>query len=389
MTKHLEAARKNPPLSEALLPWLGLNGIDGLGPKTIQKLLAQGLSPLTLWEASAEQLATWQLPIALQLSWQQRQQSFDPQKLLQSLQQHNVTVLTLEDERYPKLLSEIYDPPTLLFVRGNSQALKGKTLGWVGTRKASAYGHQVVNKLISDLRPSGVTIISGLALGVDTLAHEAALREHLPTVAVLGCGIDGYYPFENKNLCERIIEAGGAVVSEYGPGVKASKFSFPRRNRIIAGLCYASVVVECPRKSGAMITAREASEEGRTVFAVPGNILSPNAEGPNFLLTQGATPLLSGEQLLTELNWVIPAAQPLPSRQDLPDGQPHHQPLLQAEHLDVHLQGLLAFIPFDPISIDALQEASGVAPAKLAEHLLMLELEGFIQRLPAAQVCRC
>ncbi|MEB3245039.1 MAG: DNA-processing protein DprA [Vampirovibrionales bacterium] len=392
---------------EELSAWLGLASIEGLGPRGVQKLLAQGLTAEALWQATPQQLAEWQLPLNLQFNWQNAQAKFNPEPLLAALERQQITLLSLSDSRYPRLLAEIYDPPIVLYVRGNLDALNARTLAWVGTRKASPYGQQVVNHLIHELAMPGLCIVSGLALGIDAMAHEAALAHKLATVAVLGSGIDVPTPQQNRPLAERILANGGAIVSEYPPGFTGDKYTFPRRNRIIAGLSHATVVVECPLKSGSLITARIARDENRQLFAVPGNIFSPNAQGPNDLIAQGATPLLSAEQLRQELNWLTagpaianplaqnaaiiaapaivqkPGAQaPEATKQVTPTTALPKMPE-QPEHAE-----LLQQITYDPMSTELLLQKTQLPAAKLSEYLMMLELGGYIQSLPAAQVSR-
>jgi DNA processing protein len=212
----------------------------------------------------------------------------------------DLTTLERRDRRYPPLLAQLHDPPAALYVRGSTQILSRAAVAVVGARSCSGYGSQVARELARELAAAGVVVISGLARGIDGEAHRGALDAGGPTVAVLGCGIDRDYPRSHADLAERI-RVSGAVVSEYPPGVEPAPWRFPARNRIIAGLCLATVVVEARERSGALITADFALELGREVFAVPGEITSGLSAGTNDLLRQGATPLLSAGDVLGAL----------------------------------------------------------------------------------------
>ena len=199
---------------------------------------------------------------------------------------HNVQIIPFSSENYPKLLKEIPDPPIVLYVKGNLNSLEN-SLSVVGTRKYSNYGLYIVNSIVKELAKNGVAIVSGLASGIDTLAHRITLRENGYTIAVLGNGIDIVYPYENKKLYEEISEK-GCIISEFPFGTKPSQYTFPNRNRIIAGLTYGTFVVEAPEKSGSLITANYANNYGRLVFTVPANINLSSAKGNNLLIKDGA-----------------------------------------------------------------------------------------------------
>lgn len=212
----------------------------------------------------------------------------------------NVVAVALSDAAYPPLLKQIFDPPPTLFVRGNLAALAGPALAVVGTRQATAYGRLAVEKLVPPLTRAGLTIVSGLAYGIDQLAHSATLTAGGTTVAVLAGGVDrtSVQPSRHQYLAEQIIDKGGAVVSEYPPGTPAVKFHFPKRNRIVAGLSLGTLVIEAGEKSGALITAAASIEAGREVFAVPHTILSPTGIGANRLLQHGAKLVTTVQDIL-------------------------------------------------------------------------------------------
>ncbi len=266
------------------------------------------------------------------------------------------------DPDYPPLLAEIAQPPGELFVRGSLETLGAPCLAVVGTRTPSAYGKQVTPMIVSALARAGITIVSGLAIGIDTLAHEAALESGGKTVAVLGSGVDemSVYPPENRALARRIVESGGAVISEFSEGTEPKPFHFPQRNRIIAGLSRGVLVIEARAKSGALITAHFALEENRDVFAVPGPITSLTSAGPNRLLSQGAEAALDADAILNA--WGI-AALAVPNAS-----------LAAAEPF-------LAHFPEGAIHVDELVRQSGMGAAEVNIELAKLELAGYIRNL--------
>jgi DNA processing protein len=228
--------------------------------------------------------------------------NFQPENLKQQLEKEKINLTTIEDDLYPTALKNIYDPPPLLFYRGLMKK-EEKLLAVVGSRKCTPYGEKIVKQLIPPLIKYKIGISSGLALGIDALAHSAALQDKGRTVAVLGSGIDyqSIYPIQNRRLAEDIISSGGCLISEFPPGTEPLKQNFPRRNRIIAGLSVAVFIAEAAEKSGSLITARYGLEEGREVLAAPGSIFSWQSQGPNKLIKEGARPILSTNDLLEAL----------------------------------------------------------------------------------------
>ncbi|MBU4370105.1 DNA-processing protein DprA [Patescibacteria group bacterium] len=208
----------------------------------------------------------------------------------------------IKDKNYPELLKEIYNPPQTLYINGQLKAKEMYPLAVVGTRKISLYGQKITRFLVKALAQAGFTIISGLALGVDGIAHQATLDAGGRTIAVLGSGLDIIYPYSHQQLAQKIIESNGAIVSEYEPKTRPSKWAFPARNRIVAGMSLGILVIEAPKKSGALITARFALEQGREVFAVPGNVDNKNSEGCNLLIKMGAKPVTKPEDILESFN---------------------------------------------------------------------------------------
>jgi DNA processing protein len=357
---------------------LALSQVSGLGPRTLRSLLSafEG-SPQAVWTASSSQLKP-HLSAKILEGVIRAQQSVNPQNLLETYTHLGIEVLDEKDPQYPPLLRQIYDPPMILFVRGNVSALSGKNLAFVGTRRISDYGRKVTHHLVKDLAHSGVCVVSGLAQGVDGVAHQAAIQQGLQTVAVFGCGIDVIYPKTHQALAQQILAHGGALVSEYPLGTQPTTYTFPQRNRIVAGLSYGVVVVEGNLKSGSLITARLALEENRQVYAVPGNMFSPGSEGPHHLIKSGAVPITTGQEILSDLHWV--SGPPLAS-------EPAN-PAESAGNLGALEREILTHIGYDPTPLDRVQQRSGVAASKLLEVLTLLELEGRVSMLAGAQVCR-
>lgn len=291
---------------DADLPYfVGFSSFPGIGPVRFKLLYDYFGSAREAWESPPSALLSTGLGTKLCDAFCTFRKSADPDRILDDLIRHRVTALALSDPRYPPLLKEISDAPFVLYVkgrRGKAPINLTRTIGMVGARKVSGYGAEVTEKIASDLALAGCTIISGMAYGVDAVAHSAALAAGGATIAVLGCGVDVIAPPSNSALYQTIIECGrGAVVSEMPLGFRPSKGLFPARNRIISGLSLGVVVTEGAENSGSLITARCAAEQGREVFAVPGAITNPNSSGPFRLLKNGATPVATADDILTSL----------------------------------------------------------------------------------------
>lgn len=274
--------------------------------------------------------------------------------------------ITIKDGRYPKILKEIADPPPALYVRGELRA-EEKCFAIVGTRLCSTYGKQVAMEIAGDLANAGLTIVSGLAPGIDTAAHRAAVELKKRTIAVLGTGVDekSLYPKENIQLARRIIETGGAVISEYPPGTPGSKITFPDRNRIISGLSLGTLVVEAKQKSGALITANYARKQGRKLFAVPGPIHSLNSKGPNALIKGGAVLTESANDILKALK-----IKELKAGSSSKSGWENEEERLISEAL---AEG--------PLDIEKIIEKTKLPPQTAAGTLATMELNGKIINL--------
>jgi DNA processing protein len=289
-------------LSDPDLPyWLALNRVKGIGPARFRLLLDAFGSAAEVWSGSPSGWQAAGLDARTTAALERQRPTIVPEAELERLIRLRVRALRFIDPGYPKLLSEIPLPPAVLYVRGEMMAEDEWALAVVGTRRASAYGRQMTEQLVSALAAQRITIISGLARGIDTHAHVAALNAGGRTIAVLGCGPDLVYPPENVKLAARMIE-NGAVVTEFAPGVQPEASNFPARNRLISGLSLGVLVTEAPEDSGALITTRFAAEQGRDVFAVPGNATSRGSVGCNRLIQDGAKLVLEPLDITTELN---------------------------------------------------------------------------------------
>jgi DNA processing protein len=289
-------------------------------------------------------------------------QRIQPREVLQNIEQTGAEVVTVLDDAYPRILREIPGPPPVLYFRGTLQGQDDPTVAIVGTRRATPYGREVTTSIGSELAAAGVTIVSGLAKGIDGFAHRAALDAGGRTIAVLASGVDIIYPPEHRQLAERIVES-GALVSDYPPGTKPDAPNFPARNRIISGLSLATVVVEAPSRSGALITVGFAADQGRDVYAVPGNILSSASEGTNRLLRQGATPLTSATDLLDDLKLAPAAAQ---------------EPEQVAFPMTDEERSIYALVTAEPQHIDELAYSAGLTISAASALMMMLELKGLV-----------
>lgn len=279
------------------------NLIDNLGPISFKKLLAYFNSLEEAWSANINQLRKASLENIVIENIKRQRGQINPGEQMARLEKEGVDLITILDENYPKLLKEIYAPPAVLYIRGNLQP-DDKCIGIVGTRRPSPYGQQTTPLITNDLVQAGLTIVSGLAKGIDTLTHQTALKFHGRTIAVLGSGLDkkSIYPFVNQPLAEEISQ-NGAVISEFPIGTQPLAQNFPQRNRIISGLSLGVLVIEAPGKSGALITAKNALEQNRDVFAIPGSIMNKNSLGPNNLIKMGAKLVNQTNDILDELNY--------------------------------------------------------------------------------------
>ena len=293
----------------------------------------------------------------------------NPEKEWAELVALGISLITIQGEDYPKLLRHIPDPPFLLYVRGNRECWTDQCFGVVGTRALSEYGKRVVPHVVLDVARAGFNIVSGLAAGIDTLAHKTALEAGVPTIAVLGTGIDDatIFPQQNLTLANKIIEQGGAVMSEYAVGTHGTKFSFPQRNRIISGLSRGVLVVEADEISGALITARCAADQGRDVFAIPGNIFAKTSQGTNNLIKKGAKLVTCAEEILEEYI--------------LKSQTTNHNPHIKIVAENPTEEKILAVLSTEPVSIDDIISMTGLAVHETNAALVVMELRKKVKNL--------
>ena len=288
-------------LKEDLMYWHCLAQIEQVGPSRCQKLLNYFNSIQEIFTSSHADLLKSGLKPSIADIIYQKKQKIDLQNEWKKLQALNINIISRKSRKYPQLLSETYPPPFALYYQGNIDLLNKTCLAVVGTRKITGYGRRVAPKIVKPLVDNGITIVSGLALGVDALAHQVCLENDGQTIAVLGSGIDQIYPAKNRWLAGEIIKK-GLVVSEYPPGSQPLKQHFPFRNRIISGLSLGTIVIEGAQDSGSLITAKYALDQNREIFAVPGNIFASTSEGTNELIKLGAKPVTSAKDIIESLN---------------------------------------------------------------------------------------
>lgn len=354
--------------------WLGFHLTKGIGPARIARLLDYFGDLATAWEATPRDLEDAGMGEGLRANLAATRRNYDLDRELDRVAAAGVTMLTLDDDGYPERLRQTVGAPPVLYVRGELSAADDLAIGVVGTRRATGYGREVTTRLVADLAAAGLTIVSGLAKGVDACAHAAALDAGGRTIAVLGCGVDVIYPAEHRALARRIVDGGhGALVSEYHLGTQPEATNFPARNRIISGLSLGVLITEAPAKSGALITTDFAAEQGRDVFAVPGSILSPNSAGPNELLKEGAKLVTSAEDILVELNLSRREAE-AESRRALPENDDE--------------RAVLRLLGDGPTHINDLAIASGLPINAAGALMIMLELKGMVRQLGAGQYVR-
>ncbi len=346
--------------------WLAVSRVPHIGPARIERLLHRFGSLQNAWTASRDDLRATldSRSLAAFLAARGR---VDPHRELEQIQAKGVAVTYPGHAGYPMLLAESAGRPTILYTRGTLTIEDSTAVAIVGTRRATPYGRQAAERIASELAQAGVTVISGLARGVDAVAHIAALEAGGRTIAVLGSGPDVIYPGEHRKLAEQIVES-GAIVSEHPPGAPPDAQNFPARNRIISGMSLGVVVIEAPIRSGALITATFAADQGREVFIVPGSVFSQASEGTNALLRDGARPVRNGADVLEDLS--------IGSRAGMHERQ-GELPLDDSERL------LYAAVGSEARHIDELAEEVGFAAGRAAAVLLTMELKGLIRNYGA------
>jgi len=352
--------------------WLGFNLVRGIGPMRLRMLLQAFGDVRSAWEAPEAALQEISLDRRALGNFLQVRKQVDLDEVLRRVEQVGATVYTWDSDDYPPLLRQITDAPPVLFVRGAVTPADEWAVALVGTRKATVYGREVAHRLAEELAANHVTVISGLARGIDSIAHKAALDAGGRTIAVMGTGVDYIYPAEHRQLAEAIVE-NGALVSDYPLGTHPESANFPARNRIISGLSLGIIVVEAGIKSGALITADFAADHGREVFAVPGSILSPASAGCNRLLRDGAAIVTEARDVLETLH-LDQLAEKQVAREILPENATE--------------AALLDQLSPEPQHLDALSRQLTLPVETISSALVMMELKGMVRQVAPLQYVR-
>jgi DNA processing protein len=358
-------------MAEDIFYWLALSLTPGVGSVLIKRLLDRFKTPEAVFRASLKELTKIEglgEKVAGEIQKGPLEESV--KRELSLLAKVGGKIIAFNDDAYPKRLKDIYDPPALLYIRGELRRQDELAVAIVGSRKTSPYGRWFTERIGQDLARHGVTIVSGMARGIDSVAHKGALQGGGRTIAVLGCGIDVIYPSENRDLFHQIIDK-GAVLSEFPMGSRPEGGHFPRRNRIISGLAIGVVIVQASARSGSLITAGYALEQGREVFAVPGNVGAEGSRGTNQLIKEGAKLVESSEDILEDV---------------LPQWRREGETVREAEAPDRDLTGeekvLYELLGETPLHIDSIIRESRLDPGKVSSLLLNLELKGLISQWP-------
>lgn len=349
------------PECDEIAPWIALSQIQGLGNASICQLLAKFGSPDAVFKARSQHLQEIVSDeIASKISDGIRLETIQP--TLDWLKKEQAHLITLADANYPKRLLEISNPPALLYALGNLKWLNYPAIAMVGSRSATPQGEKNAENFAENLCSQGLCVVSGLALGIDGAAHRGALKHNGATIAVVGTGLDLVYPSKHRQLAHLIAQR-GLILSEFPLGTPSKAQNFPRRNRIISGLSLGCLVVEANLESGSLITARLAAEQGREVFAIPGSIHSPVSKGCHQLIKQGAKLVENSEDIIEELENLMPMDSPFGSVND-------------AVQTSTETNEILACMGFDAIDFEALRTNSGLTTETLSSMLMLLELEG-------------
>lgn len=356
--------------SSAILYALSL--IPGIGAKTLRDLLVACGSPEDIWGASKETLlATNGIGPKTVTALLHGKQTIDPETEWKKIVDQDINILTFIDADYPKLLKEIPDAPMILFTRGDFTWNENPLIALVGSRRCTSYGTQAAQRIATDLASAGYTVVSGMAFGIDSIAHKAALDAGGKTLAVLGGGVDdiSIAPQTHLPLARAIMHA-GALISEYPPGTRPAEGTFPARNRIVAGMCLGTIIIEAAEKSGALITAHLALDYNREVFAVPGSIFSPSSLGTNRLIKAGAKIVTSVSDILEEF--------PLTKTQSTSSA---HTPFAIESSLSPNEQKILALLSHEPLHVDKIIKAVTLETATVNSFITLLEIKGLVKNV--------
>ncbi len=344
--------------------YLGFNLVAGLGPVRQQRLVEHCGSLQAAWHAPRDDIIAAGIDGKTANALVKARNDLDLEAVMERVHRADVHIVTIEDEDYPRLLAQAPQAPPLLYVRGALSPNDDWALAVVGTRSPTTYGKEATRHVVTGLAQNGVTIVSGLAIGIDTIAHTAALEAGGRTIAVLGCGVDILYPERNKKLAQQITEY-GAIISDYPLGTRPHAANFPPRNRIISGITLGTLVVEAGEQSGALITVNFALEQGRDVFAIPGSIFNRTSAGTHRLIRNGACLTTSAEDILEELNLTTLTVQ---------------QEIATALPVDPTEAAVLEYLTKEPQHIDMVSRVSGMPVAQLSSTLAMLELKGYVRQ---------
>ncbi len=359
---------------------IALNAVKGLGPVKINQLLSEFASPEELFKKPAAALKkTGLLTDAAVKQMQDPQLLRSAEEQIRLAEAGGIRILTIRDDAYPQALREIFAPPPVIYVRGQLEVFKKHGIAVVGMRQPGVYGKNATEFIVKDLALHGIAIISGLALGIDSIAHKTCLDHGGKTVAVLGSGVDRIYPASNRGLADTIQEH-GAILSEFPLQTEPLPYNFPRRNRIISGLCAGVLVVEAGKKSGSLITAHYALQQGREVFAVPGPVFSEKSDGTFTLIKNGAIPVQSARDILDTIEIV---SQPFAKQQPLSKAVQIPLELLSTEE-----QLIVETLSDTPQRVDQIAEKIKKRVADLFSLLLNLELKGMVRQVAGGQYVR-
>lgn len=361
---------------------LALHSIDGLGPIRLKSIIDYFKDPKLAWEASIREIREIGVPENVVEKLNETRKTLNPESYAKSIKDSGIKWVSVFDNDYPKLLAQIYDPPIVLYYKGEILPADSNAIAVVGTRKMTGYGRIVTEQFTKELSYAGLTIVSGLARGVDSFAHSTAIKEQGRTLAVLGGGLSQIYPPENRNLAENIIRGYGAIISELPPDYPSLPGNFPARNRIISGLSLAVLVTEAAEDSGSLITARLALEQGRDVFAVPGPITSTLSVGPIELIKEGARPVREAGEILQELG--LDKVQPL----GFARGESAKLKVQSVENLSENERKVLECLGNESLHIDEICRLLNQSAAQTSATLLKMEIVGLVRNLGSGTYCK-
>ncbi|MCK5416350.1 DNA-processing protein DprA [Candidatus Parcubacteria bacterium] len=347
---------------------IALNSFQKFSDKKLRILLKIFKNEENIFKASSEELIKASVSENTAYAFSVFKKDFNFEKIINQLIKEDIGIITLEDDNYPALLKEIYDPPHLLYYKGKIEQDNNINIAVVGSRKYSHYGEQAVEKIVGDLARNNITIVSGLALGIDALAHRATINNNGRTIAVLGTGIDAksIYPKMNKFLSDQIIESGGLILSEFPIETPPEKYNFPKRNRIISGLCLGTLLIEAAEKSGTLITARTALEQNREVFAIPGSIFSQTSKGTNQFIKEGAKIVTSADEIIETFD-IEKIESQIKTKQQI-------QTTIEEEMI-------LKLLNHEPTHIDEITHDSKLPAPQVSSTLIIMEMKGLIKNI--------